>query len=371
MEKKKLILILAAAAVCAGGIWTYVDQRNKRIAYEADMAHLEERNAAGEEILRSVQEAYTEEQEAYLAMLADPQYREDTVGTTGLPLSAIGDSVMLGAADVMRETFVNGDVDAAVNRSYYPLYNITAQRTADGTLGNPVIIGIGTNGPLKMSICESVIEMCGEREIFWLTTTNNWQFDNRDTISTLGEEHDNVTVIDWDTYSQGHSDWFYRDGIHLTPEGRKAYTQLIRDTITETLWNKLPEPEDHRVLIAGTEDLLGALQYLKADSGTDILAEADPQALKEEISVLAEKNILPENILLVLREGEAEVIADLGIPAECGLKVIVCGSGETEHILFDLNEEESPFLLDGVHLNDETEEKLASLIQNEAGKIRK
>ena len=68
MEKKKLILILAAA-VCAGGIWTYVDQRNKKIAYEADMAHLEERNAAGEEILRSVQEAYTEEQEAYLAML--------------------------------------------------------------------------------------------------------------------------------------------------------------------------------------------------------------------------------------------------------------------------------------------------------------
>ncbi|MDO5110576.1 MAG: hypothetical protein Q4D59_11640 [Erysipelotrichaceae bacterium] len=61
MEKKKLILILAAAAVCAGGIWTYVDQRNKRIAYEADMAHLEERNAASEEILRSVQEAYTDE----------------------------------------------------------------------------------------------------------------------------------------------------------------------------------------------------------------------------------------------------------------------------------------------------------------------
>ena len=94
------------------------------------------------------------------------------------------------------------------------------------------------------------------------------------------------------------------------------------------------------------------------------LPDGIPQALRVELYA-------DTDAALVLRESEAEVIADLGIPAECGLKVIVCGSGETEHILFDLNEEESPFLLDGIHLNDETEEKLASLIQNEAGKNRK
>ena len=40
-------------------------------------------------------------------------------------------------------------------------------------------------------------------------------------------------IIDWKSISRGHSEYFYADGIHLTPSGRKVYT----DTIYEAVYN--------------------------------------------------------------------------------------------------------------------------------------
>ena len=41
----------------------------------------------------------------------------------------------------------------------------------------------------------------------------------------------NVRVADWQSYSAGHRDWFYSDGIHPKGAGATAYAALIRDTL--------------------------------------------------------------------------------------------------------------------------------------------
>ena len=41
----------------------------------------------------------------------------------------------------------------------------------------------------------------------------------------------NIRVADWQTYSAGHREWFYSDGIHPKGAGAAAYAALIRDTL--------------------------------------------------------------------------------------------------------------------------------------------
>ena len=48
-----------------------------------------------------------------------------------------------------------------------------------------------------------------------------------------------VRVIDWVRQSAGHSDWFYSDGLHLTPKGARAMARLVRGALTAA-----PAPSD-------------------------------------------------------------------------------------------------------------------------------
>jgi hypothetical protein len=50
-------------------------------------------------------------------------------------------------------------------------------------------------------------------------------------LARFAEEYDNVTLIDWYSYSEGHDDWIYPDGEHLTPEGQPYYVDLITNAI--------------------------------------------------------------------------------------------------------------------------------------------
>ena len=34
-------------------------------------------------------------------------------------------------------------------------------------------------------------------------------------------------------FQKGHSDWFYADGIHLPPTGRKEYTNIVYNAIVD------------------------------------------------------------------------------------------------------------------------------------------
>ena len=54
-----------------------------------------------------------------------------------------------------------------------------------------------------------------------------------ETINRFVEANDNVTLIDWYGYSEGHDDWIYPDGEHLTPEGQPHYVELIANAIAK------------------------------------------------------------------------------------------------------------------------------------------
>ena len=48
-------------------------------------------------------------------------------------------------------------------------------------------------------------------------------------VVRIGTDAD-VKVVDWHDISASHPNWFYPDGIHLTPDGAAGYTQLVLDS---------------------------------------------------------------------------------------------------------------------------------------------
>ncbi len=153
-----------------------------------------------------------------------------------LPITFIGDSVMVGAAQNyginLKTVFPNCIADAAVSRAVSTGASLVKTYKSQGRLGNPVVIGLGTNGGCTSCI-QSIIDTAGkDRDIFLITTTNKEDVNN--TYRDFANKNSNVYLIDWATLSKGHAGYFYGDGIHLTPGnngGRVAYINVIYNAI--------------------------------------------------------------------------------------------------------------------------------------------
>lgn len=148
-------------------------------------------------------------------------------------VTAIGDSVMLGAANSMMNDMPGIYVDAVVGRQITDANSIIDSLKQQGRLGNIVIIHLGTNGNRAVEKYISIIDDIGQdKKVFWVTSHGvDWSHEVNITINDAASQRKDITVLDWDSYSQGHPDWFYSDGIHLTPPGRDAYAQFLKDAV--------------------------------------------------------------------------------------------------------------------------------------------
>ena len=363
-QKLILIVVLLACIVILVPIGIHSsNEKKRRELQEAQRAELEERLSSARARLDEMQASYYAVQSELIAMRQDPSWRALTVHTAQLPLLAIGDSVMLGARTKMLSAFPNGEVDARENRSYYPAYYIIQDHLDRGLDFGPVVIGLGTNSPLDVPVCEEIVRLCGDRQVFWLTTTNNWQFYNTEKIWNLSGEFENLTIIDWDTYSKDHPEYFYEDQIHLTEEGRQGYTDLVFTAITDRYYSLLPEKEDHRLCLIGDDYLLSAVSDLSVSiEDTIILSEETPERILEKMHSLKEGGLLPKQILLVFGRSSLEdpsVLQEIqSVSEDASYTLVLVNDRSDENQYLDLpvleyNPDPAEFLYDGVHLTAE------------------
>jgi peptidoglycan/LPS O-acetylase OafA/YrhL len=152
------------------------------------------------------------------------------VVTSGLPLVALGDSVMLGAAEELTARgFV---VDAVKSRQLVSFLPELEPVVASGALTSVVVVHLGTNGPVSDQSLGSLMALLANVPIVVLLTgkgDRDWIGGNNAKIRALPGVHPNVTVLDWETLSaQCPGRCFYDDGIHLTQTGQDYYTELVR-----------------------------------------------------------------------------------------------------------------------------------------------
>ena len=342
-----IILLIVSGAVVWHENERYIKEQEHKAAVEKLEAQLQEDRALVSRINETGRKTLAEKAE----QRKDPSYHEQVIHTTQLPVNAVGDSVMLGAVPLLKSTFPNGYFDAEVSRSHYPLLEILSSRAAAGILQEPVVIAIGTNNPLPMQAAQQAVELCGDRQVFWITTTNNWQFNNTETILSLAETYDNVTIIDWDTASDDHPEYFVSDGIHLTEAGCTAYTKLIRDTITERLFSLLPE-EKAGTLLIGDDRLVQTAKHLQNTKDLLFLSEDElnEAAIRSCLKELEAGDIHLQNVLW-LSSDSTEI-------RDCLHSIFP----DFREITFETQPED--LAADGYHLTDEASEKLAAQIHS-------
>lgn len=158
--------------------------------------------------------------------------------TPKLDVLMIGDSISVRTIPYFEQTFPYGVIDAAVNRQLYVGEDVYKYYDDMGIVGDVVVFALGTNGPASDDQLNSLIDAVGpDRQIYFITTRSPqaWVGETNDALWRAQANHDNVTVIDWYSFSDGNWQWFEGDGTHLNEEGAQAYIAMINDVIGSQL----------------------------------------------------------------------------------------------------------------------------------------
>lgn len=149
-------------------------------------------------------------------------------------VTAIGDSVMVGVKAELEKLIPGIVVDGKVSRQLSDAAEVVNLLKSENKLGHAVVVELGTNGPFTAKKLNELLETIGDDKQIYLVNTSvprDWQDTVNKTLAKAPDEHSNVKLIDWHALSIGKSEWFTKDGVHLQPEGAKAYAKLIADTI--------------------------------------------------------------------------------------------------------------------------------------------
>lgn len=274
IKKKNImryIIIIILICLTINGIYKYSQAED----YTQEMNELKNQLEENEKLMLQNKEKYEEqlkkENEEWQKIIESLDSNENNLKeiVSNLPITAIGDSVMLGAIKNLNEQFPNGYFDAKISRTAWKAGAILNELIAKNMLGNPIVFGLGTNGDCSTSCKDEIMKICAERKIYWLNTTNDKDINEK--LKKYSESHPNLNIIDWYTVSLGHTEYFYADGIHLTEIGRKIYTETIFNAIyqnylkefeeaKQAIINKHEEEEKNKITFYGNNLLLNAFE---------------------------------------------------------------------------------------------------------------
>lgn len=148
---------------------------------------------------------------------------------------AIGDSVMLGASNYLRRNVAAIHVDAKLGRQVSAALKILQAR-ADANLLTPVVIvHLGNNGTFSAKQFDEMMTLLKDvPHVVFLTTKvpRKWQEPNNTALAEGVRRYPNAVLLDWNSVSMSHPEWFWSDGIHLRPAGAEVYTALIADVLS-------------------------------------------------------------------------------------------------------------------------------------------
>jgi hypothetical protein len=158
------------------------------------------------------------------------------------PPLALGDSIMLGAFDSLRARGFEVDVRGCRQMSE----GLSVLRARKQSLPRFVAVALGTNWTVTLDQVRQALRIVGRERVLGLVTpreVGGVRSSDQAVMREAGQRWPNrVRVIDWVRRSVGHSDWFYSDGLHLTPKGARAMARLVREALSAAPAPSDPEP---------------------------------------------------------------------------------------------------------------------------------
>jgi hypothetical protein len=150
------------------------------------------------------------------------------------PITAVGDSVLLGARVAVQRVLPGVLIDAAVSRQAGGVFARIRSRIQYDRLAPVVVIHTGTNGTVPYDQLSALLTDLKDRTRVVLVNTHvprSWQDDNNAALSRAAAAFPNVVLADWAAVSAGHREYFVPDGVHLTQVGGRAYAAVIAEAL--------------------------------------------------------------------------------------------------------------------------------------------
>lgn len=149
-------------------------------------------------------------------------------------ITAIGDSVMVGAGPWLAANFAGIDIDAQVGRQVSQAIALMQQKAADGSLARTVFLHIGNNGTFTSGQFDQIMQIAGpDRRVFFMNVhvPRSWQNSNNAVIAEGTANYENAFLIDWQGTVSGHNELFASDGVHIGSQGASIYTGLVMQAL--------------------------------------------------------------------------------------------------------------------------------------------
>ncbi len=155
-----------------------------------------------------------------------------------MQITAVGDSVLLAGSSSLQQLFPKMYIQAKEGRKLSDAIPLFQQLANSGNLAPIVLVCLGTNGPITDDQVNQVMKIIGSnRHVFWLTAhvpTRSWQNSVNATLAASAKRYKNLTLIDWNSYSSSHPDWFWNDEVHpREPNGTQEFGAYIAKNILD------------------------------------------------------------------------------------------------------------------------------------------
>ncbi len=188
---------------------------------------------AREEALRLQQEHLSQDKND--ARKLQQKYRD----SVEMNVVGIGDSVMLAALSALYEEFPNGYFDAVFGRTLYEGLDTIYDLENSDALGDVVVYSLVTNCYIEEEDIENIIAHSGGRPTFWITTYGVAN-DSNAKMRRVIPKHDDAFLVEWEDLAMKHrGEWILPDGLHPNEAGSKAYAELIRQTINNSVLRRV------------------------------------------------------------------------------------------------------------------------------------
>jgi peptidoglycan/LPS O-acetylase OafA/YrhL len=140
-----------------------------------------------------------------------------------------GDSVILGIRASLDAQKPISVMNARIGRQAPELLEVMQSDKSE--VGNsPVIFNLGNNGVLNRRDVQAIFELVKDQSQVIVVNTavpRPWRDGNNALVAEVAQQYSTVTLIDWNSISMGHPEYFAPDGIHLVPTGVAVYVGEI------------------------------------------------------------------------------------------------------------------------------------------------
>ena len=174
-------------------------------------------------------------QELEQSLIAVPSISETETALID-PAQAIwltGDSVILGIRNALSEIEPIIVVNARVGRQAPELLE-EMTKDVEKALGATIVMNLGNNDLLNPDTVREIFTLAKSSPRVVVVNTavpRPYRDENNRIINEVAREYFNVRVVDWNSISQDHPEYFAPDGVHLVPTGVGAYVLAIDEAL--------------------------------------------------------------------------------------------------------------------------------------------